>query len=204
LVAGNIRTGERREVARRTELRAPKGLRFNHRAFPTCRIRVLDRRGPAGCPRASRIGSGTSIVDARPLLPDFVRVSRVLVFNARTPQGRPALAGWVKVFGFSLITVADVLPPGEGFGPGFAITLGSRPSSEEALFTFTAFELRFPKLSRTLNGKRVNLFDAPKSCRGSWVVQAVRTEYSGERQVATNSMPCVKAGRSRLSPAAHR
>ena len=58
----------------------PPGTRFDPWRFPECRLGRLLTRGASGCPRASRVGSGTSIGSDPSLFPQTVD-AQVKVFN---------------------------------------------------------------------------------------------------------------------------
>jgi hypothetical protein len=78
----------------------PRGARVNGRLFPSCREAVLDREGPSGCPRRSRIGRGKAEGRAGSL----VEQVDVTVFNG--PRGRSVL---FHIFGTDPINVRSVL-----------------------------------------------------------------------------------------------
>src|SRR5438105_4175277 len=52
-------TGAKPPPLTNTTLRFPKGAVVNARFFKRCSLVTLARRGPSGCPRDSKIGSGT-------------------------------------------------------------------------------------------------------------------------------------------------
>ena len=51
-----------------TTLRFPKGAVVNARFFPKCNPAALRQRGPRACPGGSKIGSGTAIGLAPPIV----------------------------------------------------------------------------------------------------------------------------------------
>jgi hypothetical protein len=59
----------------------PAGMSRNTGAFATCDPAALQAQGPRGCPDTSRIGTGTAVFDARPLVTDPVNAT-VTIFNA--------------------------------------------------------------------------------------------------------------------------
>jgi hypothetical protein len=63
----------------------PRGARANGRLFPSCRPAVIERDGPSGCPRRSRIGRGRAEGRAG----STVEQVEVTVFNG--PRGRTVL-----------------------------------------------------------------------------------------------------------------
>ena len=59
----------------------PPGFVRNYASFPTCTVTTLQTRGPNGCPRESRVGTGTLTEDVRPILM-FPVNGIVTAFNA--------------------------------------------------------------------------------------------------------------------------
>jgi hypothetical protein len=189
-VTGNIRTGERPPSARRLEFRLPKGFKFNHRLVPSCPLtRTWE---PSLCPRGSRIGFGSATADARPLVAEFIRVRRVLVFNGRLLNGRPALLLSAKVFGLALVVPFEIKSPQGSFGPRFVFDAGPQPAPEGAFTAeLVSVDLAFPKRPRSLRGRRVHLWETATTCRRFWHVQAVVVTYEPRMFVASDRVPCV-------------
>ena len=65
---------------KRMTVRMPRAT-INPRAFPSCRRADLEaRKAPDGCPAASRLGRGTALVDARPIVAEPLTAT-IDVFN---------------------------------------------------------------------------------------------------------------------------
>ena len=80
--------GSQPPALRRFQVKFPSGAKTNFGAFPACSLKALEtRKDPDGCPAASRIGSGTSGVSAKPIFPDPL-LAKLDVFNgAPTANG---------------------------------------------------------------------------------------------------------------------
>jgi hypothetical protein len=136
----------------------------NSGAFPTCTVVKLKARGAAGCPRGSRLGQGTSLIDASPLLnPAHADIS---MFNGPRSHGNPtflfmAQAREVQVtiylqgtlvrqrghFGYKLTMPFPRIPTITGF-PDASVT---------------QFQVNVQAFGRK-HGRKVPLLEAPTSC----------------------------------------
>jgi hypothetical protein len=180
------------------EYRLPRGLRLNLRAFPSCPRVVLQRVGPLGCPPGSVVGSGSMIVDARTILPDFVRTSSFPVINARVSDRVRALVLWAKFLGQSTVGVFELRPARKGFGPTLRQELSpvALPPGAPQIFV-PAFDFTLQPRNARGQRTRVQLVEAPLRCNGSWLFQHVVTNYRGENIVTNDQVPCVPSGRRR-------
>ena len=146
---------------------------------PAARLETLN---PTTCPKGSQLGSGTTTVDARPLLPDFIRVGSMYIFNTTDYDGKPALGVWAKVFGLTVRNVVDISRDRRGgYGPSFVYGNDPLPGADVGV-RVASFELTFPKKSRKVGNRRVSLFEAPRTCRGTWSLQVIDTTYAGKRR----------------------
>jgi hypothetical protein len=178
--------------ARTIEIRAPRGFRFNYRAFPACRFQVIFRRGTTACPHDSLIGSGTTVIDGRPLYPDFIRIGKVALFNSRGPSGHPLLYGEAKAFGTSFLAAVRIKPPTGGFGPTFVMESSPDVSGQPSVLLNLVLHLEFRQIV-SRGHRRVSLWESPTACHDHWLVELVGTTYAGQRRVATDRIPCIPA-----------
>jgi hypothetical protein len=81
----------------------PRGATANGRLFTSCQPATLQQRGPSGCPRSSRLGSGR----AEGKVGDLVVPAEVDVFNG--PRGRSVLF-WIEARQPVSIRAAVVAP----------------------------------------------------------------------------------------------
>jgi hypothetical protein len=83
--------GSQPPPVRKMVIRFPQG-KANWDRFPACsQTRLEQRKAPDGCPSGSRIGRGTSIVSAKPIVEDPITAT-IDVFNgAKSGSGRTLL-----------------------------------------------------------------------------------------------------------------
>jgi hypothetical protein len=70
-----------------------KGIKFNSNLFPACTLEVLNGKGPSGCPKGSKVGTGsaTALVGGSPgePKPTTTEALKITAFNG--PQGKSLL-----------------------------------------------------------------------------------------------------------------
>jgi hypothetical protein len=93
----------------RLRIQLPKGLILNARRFPECQLAKLQAFGPSACRRGARIGRGTVVGDARPVVPNPVG-GVVTVFNSKfgTPPRRRVLLYMRPALGPSFVNVGTL------------------------------------------------------------------------------------------------
>jgi hypothetical protein len=167
----------------------------NAGAFAHCTIAKLKARGAKGCPAGSRLGKGTSLIDASPLLnPAHADVT---MFNGPRSHGNPtflfiAVAQEVQVteylqgtlekqngrFGYKLTMPFPHIPTITGF-----------PDASISQFTVNvqAFARR--------HGNQVPLLEAPTSCPSpGWVFEGDFSFFDGQSNSARTTIGCTLAG----------
>jgi hypothetical protein len=97
----------------RLRIQLPKGLILNARRFPECQLAKLQAFGPSACRRGARIGRGTVVGDARPVVPNPVG-GVVTAFNAKfgTPPRRRVLLYMRPSLGPAFINVGTLAREG--------------------------------------------------------------------------------------------
>jgi hypothetical protein len=83
-------TGAKPPELRRITFRFPKGSVANTGLFKRCSAETLLAKGPRGCPAGSKIGSGTSRADARPVVETPIS-ARLRIFNGERAHGNPTI-----------------------------------------------------------------------------------------------------------------
>jgi len=63
-----------------------RGGKFNGRRFRHCRLSKLRKKGPKGCPKSSRIGTGRGTGSAKPILGNVS--AKLTLFNGTRSHGR--------------------------------------------------------------------------------------------------------------------
>jgi hypothetical protein len=167
----------------------------NADAFPTCTIAKLKAHGARGCPRGSRLGTGTSLIDASPLLnPAHANIT---MFNGPRRHGNPtflfmAEAQEVQVtiylqgtltrqrgrFGYKLAMPFPKIPTITGF-PDAAVS---------------QFQVQVQAFGRK-RGRRVPLLEAPTSCPSpGWLFEGDFSFYDGQSGSARTTIGCTLTG----------
>jgi hypothetical protein len=163
----------------RTTLRFPKGAVVNGRYFPKCKFTTLQRRGPRGCPRGSRLGSGTARGAAPPIVASVA--AKVTLFNG-VPVGRdPTLLVYILPDLGPVITLQGVLRSGsDRYGYVLSVdvppikTLPSAPDASTTFFDATVNNLRIRRGKR-----RISYIDSPVLCNGTFFLLDGAFTYRG-------------------------
>jgi hypothetical protein len=195
-------TGAKPIPERRALLHFPKGYKLNYRFFKKCDKTKLELRGPSACPRGSKVGTGSAMADARPVVADPVSATITAFIGKRkntyliyaVPQlGPPViLEGTYRnlpsgPYGYSLdvsIPLITVLP---GQPPATIVFFRIRTGAKTTI-----------KQKTKVGGKKVtrkttiSLFENPRSCKGSWRFAIDFTYDNGEQLTPTDSVPCTK------------
>jgi hypothetical protein len=167
----------------------------NAGAFPTCTIAKLKAHGARGCPAGSRLGKGTSLIDASPLLnPAHADIT---MFNGPRRHGNPtflfmAQAREVQVtiylqgtlsrqrgrFGYRLTMPFPKIPTITGF-PDASVS---------------QFQVNVQAFGRR-HGRRVPLLEAPTSCPSpGWLFEGDFSFYDGQTGSARTTIGCTLTG----------
>jgi hypothetical protein len=195
-------TGVKPDAERRALLHFQKGYKLNYALFPKCDRTKLERRGPSACPKGSRVGTGSAMADATPVVSTPVRATITAFIGKRkntyliyaVPQlGLPViLEGTYRnvpsgPYGYSL----DVSIP-------LVATLLGQPPATIVFFRITTGAKTTIKRKTKIGGKRVtrkatvSLFENPRFCTGSWQFAIEFTYENGEQLTPTDSVPCTK------------
>jgi hypothetical protein len=161
----------------RTTLRFPRGAVVNGRYFPKCKFTALQRRGPRGCPKRSKLGGGTAKGAAPPIVDSVA--AKVTLFNG-VPVGRdPTLLIYVLPDLGPVIALEGVLKRGSG-RYGYVLTVDvppikTLPSAPDASTTFFDTTVRNLHIRR---GKR-SYIDSPVLCNGTYFLLDGTFTYRG-------------------------
>jgi hypothetical protein len=177
------------DVVARTEFRMANGFVINHRAFPICRESVLVDRGPSACPRRSRLGTGTALVDPRPLFPVLL-TARIELVNS-TSGFSPAIAVWGEtLYGQAAVYLWEMSPPRGHFGPSFVNPPGSKTVTGPVILDFRRVHLAVARRRVRYRKRWVHYFETKTPCQRGWLFQLVNTQISGEKLAANDRVPC--------------
>jgi len=160
-----------------------KGGKFNGSKFPKCTTAILNSKGPSGCPKGSKIGSGTGVGYAKPVVTDPVN-GKLTIFNG----GNQILVFVLPDLGPTFVTPCKV---SAGYNLTCTIppikTLPSAPDASVGTVKTTTKAVTIKK-----GGKKIGLVVAPKKCKGTWKTNATFFFATGEQVKATSSQKCKK------------
>jgi len=170
-------------VNNRVQISFAKGGKWNGAKFPKCTASKLLSSGPKGCPSKSKLGTGTGVGYAKPVVTDPVQ-AKLTIFNAGSsilvyvfPDLGPTFVVTCKISGGYNLDCA--IPP-----------IKTLPSAPDAATT-TVKTKTTPK-SITKAGKKIGMIITPKKCKGSWKSTAKFSFTTGETVSAPFSQKCKK------------
>jgi hypothetical protein len=163
-----------------TTLRFPRGSAVNARFFRTCARSDLEQKGPSGCPKASKIGTGTATGDARPIVAAVD--AKITMFNGRPVNGNPTILIYAQPEISSPLTIQGELKRQRRGPYGYVLdvdvppipTLPGQPNASVAFFDATT-------LDRTVRrrGRRIHYIEAPILCEGTFFLLDGAFSYEG-------------------------
>ena len=178
-------------VMNRVVIKFNKGGQYNTSKFPRCNLNSLQSKGPNGCPSGSKIGTGSGIGRALPVVEDPVN-AKLTLFNGAKVGGKDAV--FVYVFpdlGPTFVTVCSITKKVQG---SFDYTLDcsippikTLPSAPDA--SVISVKTKTQKKTAKKGKKKYPLIVAPKKCNGTWKAEGqfffrtgetVKTPYSGK------------------------
>jgi hypothetical protein len=164
----------------KTTLRFPKGAKVNAKYFKKCSRSALESKGPSGCPSASKIGSGSAIGDARPIISDVK--TKITMFNGQPVGGNPTILIYAVPDISSPLTIQAVLRRQRGGNYGYVLeadvptipTLPNQPNASVTFFDATT-------LDRTVRrkGRRIHYIEGPIVCDGTYLLLDGTFTYEG-------------------------
>ena len=178
----------------KTTIRLPPGTGSNGRLFPKCDLPDKpDEVGKDRCTKASRIGSGTVEVDARPTLEEPL-VGKLVAHNGELRGGRPTLIllATVVVGGSEARGELDFEMRGSKL-----VSLVPPEGTPQGVFVITKVDaaIRATTILRR-RGRRVraSLIETPRTCRrGTWRSSSTQAFEGGGRLTAFDTAPCLPA-----------
>ena len=150
--------------------------RLNADRFPSCSVATVQAKGPTACPRGSRVGSGSGVVDVRPLIPGPVHVV-LTMFNAERAGAvrHLAILAQAQEVGVTLVLDAALRRTSGRYGYrlDFVIpplhTLDNAPLAALQSFTITVRARR----------QGVSYVEAPRNCPAGGLPFAGAFDFSG-------------------------
>jgi len=152
-------------IMNRIVIKLNAGGQYNGSKFPKCTTSILQSKGPSGCPKGSKIGSGSGVGYAKPVVTDPVN-AKLTIFNG----GNTILVFVLPDLGPTFVTVGKIIHKKDGpfdYTLDFTIppikTLPSAPDASVGTVD-TKTKKQFFKKGK----KKYSLIVAPKKCTGTW------------------------------------
>ena len=182
---------EQPPIMNRIVIKLDGKAKFNPSKFKRCKQSALEAKGPNGCPSGSKIGSGTGIGMAKPVVTDPVNATLTL-FNGQRTGGKDTV--YVYVFpdlGPTFVTVGKVSRSGGKFVLDFSIpAIKTLPSAPDA--SVVSVNTKTPVKRVKKGHRRYYLIVAPSRCKGSWKGSGTFYFRTGERVSVPISQKCKK------------
>jgi hypothetical protein len=170
-------------IMNKIQIKFPPGGKWNGPKFPKCSLSALQSKGPSGCPGKSKIGSGTGVGYAKPVVTDPVQ-GKLTLFNG----GNSILVYVFPDLGPTFVTVCKVTG---GYNLDCTIDpIKTLPSAPDAAVG-TVKTKTTPK-SIKKKGKKIGLVVTPKKCKGSWKASATFSFATGEKVTTPFTQKCKK------------
>jgi len=186
-------------IMNRVVIKLPGG-KYNARHFKRCRLARLQARGPKGCPRASRIGKGTGVGMARPVVQDPVN-GKLTIFNGARQGGRDTVLVYVfPDLGPTFVSVGKVKKRGGKYNLDFTVPpIKTLPSAPDASVTSVKTKTPRKRTVKRRGGKRnkIYLIMAPRKCKRTWKASATFYFATGETKTVSSKQKCKKPRRSK-------
>ncbi|HEY7630675.1 MAG TPA: hypothetical protein VH817_08250 [Thermoleophilaceae bacterium] len=167
----------------------------NAGAFPSCTLGKLKAKGARGCPRGSKLGTGTSLIDASPLLnPAHAKIT---MFNGPRKGGNATFLFLAQAQEVAVtIYLQGTLKRQHGrFGYKLSMPFPKIPTiSGYPDASVSQFQVNVQAFGRQ-HGRRVPLLEAPTSCPSpGWLFEGDFAFYDGQKGTAKTTIGCTLTG----------
>jgi hypothetical protein len=170
-------------VNNRIQISFAKGGKWNGPKFPKCSAGALLAKGPKGCPSKSKLGTGTGVGYAKPVVTDPVN-AKLTLFNG----GNSVLVYVFPDLGPTFVVTCKIVG---GYNLDCTIPpIKTLPSAPDAA-TATVKTKTTPK-SIKKGTKKLGLIVTPKTCKKNWKTSAVFSFTTGEKVTTAFSQKCKK------------
>jgi hypothetical protein len=163
-----------------------RGAVVHPEAFATCSMAIINARGPAGCPAASRVGTGKAVAAALQTSFD----ATVTVYNGPKVAGGRQLIVYARALGTVAIPMVGTLKRTSGrFGWVLDLPVPRIMTvGQENDAAITSFEVEVGGLGR----RRVPFIEAPRSCaRPGWPFLGTFAYADGASGSSSATIPCL-------------
>ena len=184
--------GTRPSPLRHAVFRFPQAT-VNADAFPFCTHAVLERKGPVACPKRTKIGSGTGLVDVRPLVRNILHATIDVYNGPKKGRHRTFLffAHGEEVNADFVLDGDLVKTPGRY---GYQLDLPIPPLKTAPGVPDVAIDELEVTIGKRIRyrGRRVSLLEAPTRCpAGGWPFDAALTFADGQQRKAAAVINCL-------------
>jgi hypothetical protein len=166
-----------------------RGAMVHPEAFSTCSMDIINKRGPAACPSASRVGTGKAVAAALQTTFD----ATVTVYNGPKVAGGRQLIVYARALGTVAIPMVGTLKKTAG-RYGWVLDLPVpriMTVGEENDAAITSFEVKVGGLGR----KKVPFIEAPTACaKPGWPFLGAFTYADGASGSSSATIPCLLKG----------
>jgi hypothetical protein len=171
------------------------GGKYNANKFRRCKLSPLQARGPRGCSKRSRIGTGNGIGMARPVVTDPVN-GKLTIFNGARQGGKDTVLVFVLPdLGPTFVSVGKVIKKRGKYTLDFTIPpIKTLPSAPDASVVSVNTKTPVKRVIKRRRGtrKKYYLIVAPRKCRGKWKASGTFYFATGETRTVPISQKCRK------------
>ncbi|MGH2979888.1 MAG: hypothetical protein ACRDLQ_09675 [Solirubrobacterales bacterium] len=173
-----------------------RGGKFNGKRFRHCRLSQLRKRGPKGCPKRSKIGTGRGTGSAKPILDNVS--AKLTLFNGTRRHGRDRVFVFVlPEIGPTFVVVGTIKRRKGRYGHvlDFRIPpIKTLPLAPDASVTSVRTKTRRLRTTKRIRGekRRYYLIRAPRKCHRYWRAKARFYYANGEVETVKQKMRCKK------------
>ena len=176
-------------IMNRIVIKLNKGGKFNASKFPRCKLTTLQAKGPSACPKGSKIGTGSGVGMARPVVTDPVN-GKLTLFNGGRQGGKDTVLVFVLPdLGPTFVSVGKISKSGGRYTLDFTIPpIKTLPSAPDA--SVVSVKTKTPVKKITRGRHKYYLIVAPKRCTGHWKGTGTFYFTTGETRTVPISQKC--------------
>jgi hypothetical protein len=171
------------------------GGKYNANKFRRCKLSTLQARGPKGCSKRSKIGTGNGIGMARPVVTDPVN-GKLTIFNGARQGGKDTVLVFVLPDLWpTFVSVGKVIKKRGKYALDFTIPpIKTLPSAPDASVVSVNTKTPVKRVVKRREGKRKKyyLIVAPRKCRSKWKGSGTFYFANGETRTVPISQKCRK------------
>ena len=191
-IRSNDPAAEQPPIMNRIVIKFDKGGKFDAKRFKRCQLAALQARGPNGCPSGSKIGTGSGVGMAKPVVTDPVN-AKLTLFNGAKVGGKDTVLVYVfPDLGPTFVSVGKISKPGGRYTLDFNIPpIKTLPSAPDA--SVVSVKTKTPVKKVTQKKKKYYLIMSPKTCKGgTWKGSGKFYFTTGETQTVPFTQKCKK------------